>query len=96
MPIETQRQTLARNGIDIYGGTQTRVSTNDDAIESYAAEMALGAEFPAITVYYDGSAYWLADGFHRYLATKRNGATSIEADVQPRQSERCFEACAGS
>lgn len=78
-----QRQTLSLNLIDIYGGTQTRVVTNDDAIESYAAEMALGAEFPAISVYYDGAKYWLADGFHRYLATKRNGATAIEADVQP-------------
>jgi hypothetical protein len=69
--------------IDIYGGTQTRVATNDDAIESYADEMARGVEFPAITVYYDGSHYWLADGFHRYLATKRNGGTAIEAEVQP-------------
>lgn len=83
MPIETQRQTLALNLIDIYGGTQTRVATNDDAIESYAEEMAQGADFPPITVYYDGSHYWLADGFHRYLATKRNGATAIEAEVQP-------------
>ena len=83
MPIETQRQTLALNLIDIYGGTQTRVATNDDAIESYAEEMARGASFPPITVYYDGSSYWLADGFHRYLATKRNGGTSIEAEVQP-------------
>ncbi|WP_221030406.1 hypothetical protein [Actomonas aquatica] len=83
MPIETQRQNLALNLIDIYGGTQTRVATNDDAIESYAEEMGRGAEFPPITVYYDGSHYWLADGFHRYLATKRNGGTHIDAEVQP-------------
>ncbi len=83
MSAPVQRQNLALNLIDIYGGTQTRVATNDDAIESYADEMARGAAFPPITVYYDGSAYWLADGFHRYLATKRNGGTHIDADVQP-------------
>ena len=83
MPLETQRQNLALNLIDIYGGTQTRVATNDDAIESYAEEMARGAAFPPITVYFDGSAHWLADGFHRYLATKRNGGTHIDAEVQP-------------
>ncbi len=83
MPTETQRQNLALNLIDIYGGTQTRVATNDDAIESYAEEMARGVVFPPITLYYDGSHYWLADGFHRYLATKRNGATHIDAEVQP-------------
>jgi uncharacterized ParB-like nuclease family protein len=80
---ETQLQTLSLNVIDIYGGTQTRVATNDDAIESYAEDMTNGAVFPPISVYYDGSKYWLADGFHRYLATKRTGADSIEAQVQP-------------
>lgn len=83
MTTPAQRQTISLSLIDIYGGTQTRVATNDDAIESYAEEMARGAEFPAITLYYDGSKYWLADGFHRLLAVKRNGGDSIEADVQP-------------
>ena len=83
MTPPVQRQTISLNLIDIYGGTQTRVATNDDAIESYAEEMAQGAEFPAITIYYDGTKYWLADGFHRLLAVKRNGGTAIEADVQP-------------
>lgn len=82
-PISTQSQTLAIDLIDIYGGTQTRVATNDDAIESYAEEMKRGAEFPPVTIFYDGSKYWLADGFHRLLAVKRNGGTEITADVQP-------------
>ncbi len=83
MTTSTQRQTVSLNMIDIYGGTQTRVATNDDAIESYAEEMANGALFPAVTLFYDGSTYWLADGFHRCLAIKRNGGTSVEAEVQP-------------
>lgn len=72
---------LSLDSINIYGGTQARVSTNDDAIASYADEMSQGAVFPPITVYYDGATHWLADGFHRYLAVKRNGGESILAEV---------------
>lgn len=78
-----QTQSLSLDLIDIYGGTQARVKTCDDAIESYAEEMAAGTVFPPISVYYDGATYWLADGFHRYLAAKRTGLPSILAEVQP-------------
>lgn len=74
-------QTLALDHIDISGGTQTRVQTNDDAIASYAVEMARGVEFPPITVFFDGSTHWLADGFHRFLAVKRNAGSTIAAEV---------------
>ncbi|MGJ8653337.1 MAG: ParB N-terminal domain-containing protein [Opitutaceae bacterium] len=67
--------------IDIYGGTQARVATNDEAIGSYADAMLEGAQFPAIIVYYDGAKYWLADGFHRFLAAQRNEAETIRAEV---------------
>tara|TARA_B110001469_G_scaffold292_1_gene382 strand:- start:622 stop:1446 length:825 start_codon:yes stop_codon:yes gene_type:complete len=76
-----QTKDLTLNDVDIYGGTQTRVETNDDAINSYADEMASGAVFPPITVFYDGAKYWLADGFHRFLAVQRNEAESISAEV---------------
>jgi hypothetical protein len=78
-----QTQSLSVDLIDIYGGTQTRVATNDDAIESYADEMERGAIFPPITVFYDGSKHWLADGFHRLLAVKRNQGEEIPAEVRP-------------
>lgn len=67
--------------IDIYAGTQTRVETNDEAIASYAESMKLGAQFPPIVLYFDGSKYFLADGFHRFLAAKRNEERDIEAEV---------------
>jgi hypothetical protein len=76
-------QELSLDSINIYGGTQARVQTTDDAIESYADEMTQGAVFPPIIVYFDGTAYWLADGFHRYLAAKRIGKPAILADVFP-------------
>jgi hypothetical protein len=76
-----QNQDLSLDKIDIYGGTQARVETNDDAINCYADEMLAGAVFPAITVFYDGVKYWLADGFHRFLAAQRNEVASIAASV---------------
>jgi hypothetical protein len=81
--MQTQVQEISIEQINIYGGTQARVKTNDDAIESYAEEMQRGAVFPPISVYFDGTTYWLADGFHRFLATKRNGQPAISAEVQP-------------
>jgi hypothetical protein len=76
-------QDLSLDSINIYGGTQARVKTTDEAIESYADEMTQGAVFPAIVVYFDGAMHWLADGFHRYLAAKRIERTSILAEVYP-------------
>jgi hypothetical protein len=77
-----QTQTLSLESINLYGGTQARVTTSDEAIASYADEMAQGTIFPPIIVFYDGATYWLADGFHRYLAAKRNENPSIEALVE--------------
>jgi len=72
---------ISLEAINIYGGTQARVQTTDDAVESYADEMAQGAVFPPIVVYFDGATHWLADGFHRFLAAKRIERTSILAEV---------------
>jgi hypothetical protein len=68
--------------IKIDGGTQARVSLNQDVVKEYAESMREGDVFPPVTVFFDGSDYWLADGFHRYFATKANAFTSIEADVK--------------
>jgi regulator of replication initiation timing len=68
--------------IKIDGGTQARVSLNQDVVKEYAESMREGDVFPPITVFFDGSEYWLADGFHRYFATKANSITSIEAEVK--------------
>jgi len=72
MPIEE---------ISIYGGTQTRSTTNDDAIDSYAESIGSGQSFPPVEVYFDGSKYWLADGFHRLLAYKRAGKSEVQSNI---------------
>jgi hypothetical protein len=73
---------LKLSEIRIDGGTQARVSLNQDVVKEYAEHMRDGEKFPPITVFHDGSAYWLADGFHRYFATKSNGHLEIDADVK--------------
>ena len=72
---------ISLEAINIYGGTQARLKTTDEAVESYADEMSQGAVFPPIVVYYDGATHWLADGFHRFLAAKRIERPTILAEV---------------
>lgn len=67
--------------IRLDGDTQPRVSINEEVIAEYTEAVMNGATFPPITVFHDGSAYWLADGFHRYFAHKRAANKEIEADV---------------
>lgn len=65
----------------IDGGTQSRDIIDQDAINTYAEEMAAGAKFPDVTVFFNGLEYYLADGFHRYFATKKLGKASICCNV---------------
>jgi hypothetical protein len=75
-------KTLNLLNIRIDGGTQARARLNQDVVAEYAEKMRDGEVFPPVTVFFDGSDYWLADGFHRYFATKANAKTSIDADVE--------------
>lgn len=63
------------------GGTQPRAQLDFFVIDDYAASMASGAVFPAIEVVYDGTDYWLVDGFHRVEAARQAGIEAIEANV---------------
>jgi hypothetical protein len=69
--------------IRIDGGTQQRVSIDQDAVSEYAEAIDDGAEFPPVLVYFDGVDYWLVDGFHRYWAHMRLGRASIKVDDEP-------------
>jgi hypothetical protein len=73
---------LPLSSIRTDGGTQTRAELDADTIESYASAMQDGAEFPPAVVFYDGTDYWLADGFHRLEARKTRGVKSIKCDVR--------------
>jgi ParB-like chromosome segregation protein Spo0J len=66
------------------GGTQARAAHDKEAIEEYAAQMADGAEFPAIEVVHEkkGNHYWLVDGFHRVFAAKQAGIKELAALIR--------------
>jgi hypothetical protein len=72
---------LRISDIRVDGGTQPRTVLDYDTIDDYAEAMKAGAKFPAVTVYYDGENYWLADGFHRVKAAWQNEQESINAEV---------------
>ena len=72
---------LPISAIRIDGGTQSRSMILQDMVDNYAAAMADGSEFPPIVAFFDGKEYWLADGFHRYHATRKNKRASITANI---------------
>jgi hypothetical protein len=48
----------------------------------YAEALKAGAKFPPVTVFFDGNAYWLADGFHRYVAYEIAGVVEIPVEIR--------------
>lgn len=64
------------------GGCQPRSTMLFDVVEDYANDMARGTEFPPVVVFYDGTDYWLADGYHRRQAAEVLGLVDIAADVR--------------
>lgn len=60
---------------------QPRTQLNETVIAEYSEAMQTGAQFPPVVVFYDGSKYWLADGFHRVQAKKAIGGRKILAEV---------------
>lgn len=69
--------------IRIDGGTQMRVSINQDKVAEYADKMREDAVFPPIKVMFDGTVYWLYDGFHRYFAAQSAGFNAIQVEYKP-------------
>lgn len=69
--------------IRIDGDTQSRVELNQAVVDDYAEAYRAGAQFPAVTVFFDGTDRWLADGFHRYFGAKAAGQARIFEEVIP-------------
>jgi ParB-like chromosome segregation protein Spo0J len=73
--------------IRIDGGTQFRDQINQDVVKQYAESMREGAVFPPIKATFDGTTYWLYDGFHRYFAAHDLGFKDVEVDYKPGTQE---------
>lgn len=66
MSTELQLAIIRRDG-----GTQPRAYIDDQTVENYAESLTEGEALPPIVVFYDGTDYWLADGYHRYYAAEK-------------------------
>lgn len=71
------------DSIRIDGGTQGRVVIDQPTVYNYLEHMKEGDEFPRMFAVFDGSTYWLVDGFHRYHALKLLGIKEVEIDYKP-------------
>lgn len=78
----TERHVLPIAALRLNGGTQPRALVDHHTALEYADALSNGAEFPPVTVFYDGAEYWLADGFHRVEAHKQMGRDEVMADVR--------------
>ncbi|MFP5273789.1 DNA cytosine methyltransferase [Coleofasciculus sp.] len=59
------------------GGTQPREKLDLNHIATLSEAIEDGAELDPVIVFYDGSDYWLADGFHRCKASEESGLEDI-------------------
>lgn len=73
-------KTLPIDVVRIDGGTQNR-DLDLDWVESIARDIEYGDEIKNPVVFFDGKEYWLADGFHRYHATRNVKKVSLICDV---------------
>lgn len=78
-PVSTK---LALKTLRLDGGTQPRSEINASVVTNYAEAIGNGAVLPPITAFYDGSVYWVGDGFHRCAAYAQLGLAEILVDVR--------------
>jgi len=75
-------EAITLDAIRTDGGTQARGAIDAAWVDELAAVVADGAgALDPVVVFYDGAAYWLADGFHRVAAYAKAGRAIIRAEV---------------
>jgi DNA modification methylase len=80
---QSTRQEIEISRIKIDLELQPRAQMNFITVAEYATAMTDGVAFPPVVVFFDGSDYFLADGFHRVVAARDYvGLTSFYADVR--------------
>lgn len=61
---------------------QSRACVDDEVVNEYARLLATGAEFPPSVVYFDGTIYRLAGGFHRHRAYVLAGRKTMPVEIR--------------
>lgn len=85
---ERTTTTLRHTQIRTNGGTQMRAGLNETTAAEYADELRRGAVLPPVIVFFDGSDYWLGDGFHRVRAHFMAGGSDAEIPCEVRPGTR--------
>lgn len=78
-------ETLSIDLLRLDGDTQSRIEVNAETVDDYADLIkAAGKEWPfePLTVFHDGSHYFVADGFHRTMAAINSKRSSIPCVVK--------------
>ena len=73
---------LAISELTLDDDIQSREAINDETVAEYTEAVKAGDDFPPLTVFSDGQTYWLADGFHRFFAFKKAGASEVAIDLR--------------
>lgn len=76
----SQIKTVPFSQIALNGGTQFRDQINRDVVKDYKQAMLEEGAFPPVQCVFDGSVYWLWDGFHRVSAIKSLGCDAIDVE----------------
>jgi hypothetical protein len=87
-------ETLQLETIRLDGGTQQREAIDENHVAELSEAVKAGRSLPPGRVYFDGSDYWLARGFHRWHAHKRAGKAAMECEVVTgSKREAVLDAC---
>ena len=78
-PIETKPINISDIVAEV--DIQSRTALSPRLVEEYSDDLGLGALFPPVDVFYDGTYYFLTDGFHRFNAHKQSGKKTITANI---------------
>ena len=90
------KRTVRLDQVRSDGDTQFRKKIDQKNINYYAECMEDGDVFPPIEVVFDGSEYWLWNGFHRYHAYKKIGVDVVEVDYRPGTQEDAQDLALGA
>jgi hypothetical protein len=75
------------------GGTQSREHMNKMLVSEYCYHMKAGARFPSLEAFFDGTSYWLIDGFHRLEGAKQAGVTQLYCAIHKGTLEQARWQC---
>lgn len=73
---------LRLDHVRIDGDTQPRTDIDHNLVDEYASAYLSGVELPPVVVFFDGANYWLADGFHRWWASRKAERKTIACEIR--------------